>query len=255
MFVGMSAGFAEFYLLKSLGFIPLDCNKGHSASVSSFLALNLLFFLLSSSPFLSVSSLLVSLFTKGYVKKLLWTEDLNCQHLDYNRAHFQEAPVAENSTKMAPSQSLDTMGTLVRAFQSPCTYLARENEDGVSVGVGQGRVETPFNRSNTRDSSSSLSSHFLLLQGNRQLFKIADGISDPGMPLGKYSRSKIWGYPWWLRCKESAWDKDSIPGSGRSPGEGNGYPLQYSWLENPVDRGTWRSTVHGVTKSQIQLSN
>lgn len=117
----MSAGFAEFYLLKSLGFIPLDYNKGHSASVSSFLALNLLLFLLSSSPFLSVSGLLVSLFTEGYVKKLLWTEDLNCQHLDYNPAHFQEAPFAENSTKMAPSQSLYTMGTLVKAFQSPCT--------------------------------------------------------------------------------------------------------------------------------------
>ena len=39
-----------------------------------------------------------------------------------------------------------------------------------------------------------------------------------------------------------------IPGSGRSPGEGNGNPLQYSCLENPVDRGAWRATVHGVTK-------
>ena len=42
----------------------------------------------------------------------------------------------------------------------------------------------------------------------------------------------------------------SIPGSGRSPGEGNGNPLQYSWLENPRDRGAWRATVHGVIKSQ-----
>ena len=58
---------------------------------------------------------------EGEVKKLLWTEDLNCQHLDYNRAHFQEVPFAKNSTKMVPSQSQDTMGTLVRAFQSPCT--------------------------------------------------------------------------------------------------------------------------------------
>ena len=44
--------------------------------------------------------------------------------------------------------------------------------------------------------------------------------------------------------------QDSIPGSGRSPGEGNGYPLQYSCLENPMDRGAWQATVHGVTKSQ-----
>ena len=41
----------------------------------------------------------------------------------------------------------------------------------------------------------------------------------------------------------------SIPGLGRSPGEGNGYPLQYSCLENPMDRGSWRAVVHGVTRS------
>ena len=49
-------------------------------------------------------------------------------------------------------------------------------------------------------------------------------------------------------------DSSSIPGSGRSPGVGNGNPLQYSCLENPVDRGAWRATVQGVTKSQTQLS-
>ena len=48
-------------------------------------------------------------------------------------------------------------------------------------------------------------------------------------------------------------DEDSIPGLGRSPGEGNSNPLQYSCLENPIDRGTWWATVHGVTKSQTQL--
>ena len=44
-------------------------------------------------------------------------------------------------------------------------------------------------------------------------------------------------------------NRGSIPGSGRSPGEGYGNPLQYSCLENPMDRGVWRATVHGVTKS------
>ena len=39
-----------------------------------------------------------------------------------------------------------------------------------------------------------------------------------------------------------------IPGSERSPGEGNGYPLQYSYLENSMDKGAWRATVHGVAK-------
>ena len=46
----------------------------------------------------------------------------------------------------------------------------------------------------------------------------------------------------------------SIPGLGRSPGEGNGNPLWYSCMENPVDRGAWWATVHNVTKSQTQLS-
>ena len=50
-------------------------------------------------------------------------------------------------------------------------------------------------------------------------------------------------------------DLGSIPGLGRSLGEGNGYPLQYSCLENSMDRGAWQATVHGVTKSWIQLSD
>ena len=50
-------------------------------------------------------------------------------------------------------------------------------------------------------------------------------------------------------------DPDSIPGSGRSSGEGNGNPLQYSCLENPIDRGAWQATVHGVAKSWTRLSN
>ena len=53
--------------------------------------------------------------------------------------------------------------------------------------------------------------------------------------------------------KESACnarDLGSIPGSGRSPGEGNGYPFQYSCLDNPMDRRAWQARVHGVTKSR-----
>ena len=52
----------------------------------------------------------------------------------------------------------------------------------------------------------------------------------------------------------TAGDPGSISGSGRSPGEGNGYPLWYSCLENSMDRGAWWVTVHGVARSQIQLS-
>ena len=48
-------------------------------------------------------------------------------------------------------------------------------------------------------------------------------------------------------------DTSSVPGPGRSPGGGHGNPLQYSCLENPVDRGAWQTTVHRVTKSQTRL--
>ena len=62
------------------------------------------------------------------------------------------------------------------------------------------------------------------------------------------------GFPGGSGSKEStcsAGGPGSIPGSGRSPGEGNGNPLQYSCLGNPMDRGAWWATVHGVTKSRI----
>ena len=66
------------------------------------------------------------------------------------------------------------------------------------------------------------------------------------------------GFPGSLDGKASAYnvgDPGSIPGSGTSPGEGNGNPLQYSCLENPMDRGAWWATVHGVAKSWTRLSN
>ena len=50
-------------------------------------------------------------------------------------------------------------------------------------------------------------------------------------------------------------DTGSIPGSGRSPGEGNGNPLQYSCPENSMDRGAWQATAHRVIKSQTRLSD
>ena len=59
------------------------------------------------------------------------------------------------------------------------------------------------------------------------------------------------GLPWWLNGKESACnvgDLGWIPRSGRSPGEGNGNPLQYSCLGNPMDRGAWWATVCGVAR-------
>ena len=79
---------------------------------------------------------------------------------------------------------------------------------------------------------------------------------------GKVTGRNTWqimnGFPGGSEVEESACnagDLGSIPGSGRSPGEGNGNPLQYSCLENPMDGGACRAAVHGVAKSRTQLSD
>ena len=74
---------------------------------------------------------------------------------------------------------------------------------------------------------------------------------------GEQVKSPV-AFPGYSVGKESACnagDLGSIPGSGRSPGEGNDNPLQYPCLENSMDRGAWRATVRGVTKSRTQLSD
>ena len=86
--------------------------------------------------------------------------------------------------------------------------------------------------------------HFLILCCRRSNYSIIVGFFFPLLMCSK-------GFPHISVGKESACnagDLGSIPGSGQSPGEGNGNPLQYSCLENPMDRGTWRATVHGVTR-------
>ena len=73
-----------------------------------------------------------------------------------------------------------------------------------------------------------------------------------------YVLSQVFGLPWWLSGKESTCNvgnEDSIPWLGISPGEGIGNPLQYSCLENPMDRGAWWAIVHGITKNRTRLSN
>ena len=67
------------------------------------------------------------------------------------------------------------------------------------------------------------------------------------------------GLPWWLSSQEptcnagDAGDAGSVPGLGRSPGGGHGNLLQYSCLENPMDRGAWRATIHRVAKNRTRL--
>ena len=92
-------------------------------------------------------------------------------------------------------------------------------------------------------------------------FPSAEDLPDPGIKPGSpalQADSLPSGFPGGSDSKASAYnvgDLGSIPGLGRSPGEGNGNPLQYSCLENLMDRGVWQATVHGVTKSQTRLSD
>ena len=72
-----------------------------------------------------------------------------------------------------------------------------------------------------------------------------DGLRSLGFPGGSDGQETA--------C--NAGDLGSIPGSGRSTGEENGHPLQYSCLENSMDRGVWLATIHGFAKSRAQLSN
>ena len=80
----------------------------------------------------------------------------------------------------------------------------------------------------------------------------------PGIFLFEILHKWLWGFPGGSDGKEFACNAGhlgSIPGVGRSPGGGNGYPLQYLCLENPVDRETWWATVHEPTKIRTWLSN
>ena len=72
--------------------------------------------------------------------------------------------------------------------------------------------------------------------------KVSDGWGFPGGSAGKESTCRVG-------------DLGSIPGLGRSPGDGNGYPLQYSGLETSMNREAWWATIHGVANSQTQLSH
>lgn len=81
--------------------------------------------------------------------------------------------------------------------------------------------------------------------------------------MGYRGRGYVYTYSWFpdgasgkepvCQCRFFIRDAGSIQGSGRSPGEENGNPREYSCLGNPMDGGSWKATVHKVTKSQIQL--
>ena len=92
-----------------------------------------------------------------------------------------------------------------------------------------------------------------VLEDSRKCASFTDGQSNP---LG--TSLMVQCFPGSSDSKESSGngrDQSSIPGSGRSSGKGTGYPFQYFCLENSMDRGAWWAIVHGVAKSQTQLSD
>ena len=124
--------------------------------------------------------------------------------------------------------------------------------DTVAVSRGVGRkVETTLKcRKMTRVQADLRRRRVCTDEGQREEGKSQEDIIRT--TLGSHS------FPGGSEDKASACnagDLGSIPEFGGSPGEGNGNPLQYSCLENPMDRGAWQATVHGVTKSQTRLSD
>ena len=127
------------------------------------------------------------------------------------------------------------------------------------------RWQTLGKQSYRRSSQPSLRPPCLWTSLAAQLVKnLPDVQKTQAQPLGQEDprrkdrllTSVFLGFPGGSDGKESACnvgDLHSTPGSGRSPGEGNDYPLQYSRLENSMDRGIWQATVHGVAKSQTRL--
>ena len=113
-------------------------------------------------------------------------------------------------------------------------FLSRGDRDlGVAFQTHPGRQA--FISSGSKEARSALPISLGGLKGVK-----------PPEALGERSRDWSLGH---------AGDLGLISGSGRFPGEGNGNPLQYSCLENSVNRGAWRATVHGVTKSRTRLSD
>ena len=110
-------------------------------------------------------------------------------------------------------------------------------------------------RSPAEGNGSPLQDSWLGNPTNRSLAGYSPwGLKEPDITEGlrlSLSITRFHGFPWWLSGKDStsqAGGTGSIPRLGRSPAEGNGDPLQYSCLGNPMDRGAWWPTVHGVGK-------
>ena len=117
-----------------------------------------------------------------------------------------------------------------------------------------------FNHSSLCLKASLVAQTVKNLPAMQETWVLSLGQEDP-LDKGMATHSCILGLHRWLSGKEptcqaeDARDMGSIPGLGRYPGEGNGYLLQYSCLENPMDRAAWRAIVQWVTKNWTRLSD
>ena len=122
------------------------------------------------------------------------------------------------------------------------------------LGEGNGNPLQCSCLENPRDDGAWRATIFEVTQSRTRLKQLS---SSSSLPYYKTHKSLLLSrLPWWLRGKESACnagDAGSIPWSGRSPGEGNGNPLQYSCLENPRDGRTYWAAVYGVAQSWTRL--
>ena len=158
------------------------------------------------------------------------------------------------SRELISSQSLWSED--LRAHACPLSFLFRGTYSWLLCCV-----QSPLTLGNPMGCSPpSCSVHGILQAGILEWV----AVSYSNLLLVSHKYLKLWkkiyqlGFPGGSDSKESACDAGDpglIPGLGRSPGEGNGNPLQYPCLENAMDRGDWRAVVHGVTKSWTRLSN
>ena len=164
-----------------------------------------------------------------------------------SRGSHRSAAIGEvhlEINSLTPGTSVGTCGVRAKSLQSCLTLCDPRDKPGSSVHGILSRQEhwsrLPFpSPRNLPYPGIESSSHNLTITGRPLLYLESH--------LGRLSG---------LGSKESAcWRPGLIPGSGRSPEVGSSYPLQYSCLENPMDRGAWWATVHGVTKSQTRLSD
>ena len=129
-----------------------------------------------------------------------------------------------------PQMMVQSANTLASALWDPKQKTLQNSE----LINGCCFKPTPQICANSRKPIFRIGTHFFKQPNS----KINDTCSPLSFPYGSVSKESA--------CK--AGDPGSIPGMERSPGEGNGNPLQYSCLENSVDRGAWRATVHGVAR-------